>query len=357
MWTAIRGQGGGQGARLTRHASVASIVVAAACQGGRVHSSTTPAGAVPCAAAPSPTTSIDSAVVVVTSPVDLTNAPRATTFGETFIFGLTTERGDLTDCRGNALGIVGVSAPYVARAVGSTTIILDPAKPEIRPHITVISATETRARDLADAGVDLLITDSPSLATYVAKGPDAISIPLAYDRTWIVALPRPGQFAIDSAQTFRESLTRDVVPADARVAAGPIWWRDATGCAATARPVAAGGGTSRIVYSLNEPVGKALAERIVALAASGVTASGLAPNVFKAALRAGNDLAYVVPLARSGDDRCHHVDDLLSRADWLGTPGSIVPLIDTRLRAVARRNRLNLLYTRDSSITIVPRLP
>jgi hypothetical protein len=84
---------------------------------------------------------------------------------------------------------------------------------------------------------------------------------------------------------------------------------------------------------------------------------GLAPNAFPSALRAGNELAYVFPLGRSAHDRCQHVDDLLSKADWLGTPGSIFPLIDTRLHAVARRNRLNLIYTRDSSITIVPTSP
>jgi hypothetical protein len=333
------------------------MVVAAACQGGRVHSSTTIAGAVPCAAAPSPTTPIDSAVVVVASPVDLSNAPRATTFGETFIFGLTRETGGLTDCRGNALGTGGVPAPYVARAAGSTTIILDPATPEIRPRITVISATEARARDLADVGVDLLITDSPSLATYAATRPDAISIPLGYDRTWVIALPRPGALAVDSSSASRESLARDVVRADARAALGPFWWNDLTGCSTTSRPATPGRTTSRVVYKLDEPVAKALAERVVALAGNRVTVAGLAPNAFASTLRAGNELAYVLPLDRSTHDRCRSVNDLLSTAEWLGMPGSIVPLVDTRLRAVARRGRLNLVFTRDSSITIVPTQP
>lgn len=353
MWTGIKGQAGGQVARLTRHASVASMIVAAACQGGRVHSSTTPAGAMPCAAAPSPTTSIDSAVVVVTSPVDLINAPRATTFGETFVFGLTREAAASMDCRGHALGV----GLYVARTTGPSTITLDPAKPELRPRLTVITASETRARDLADAGVDLLITDSPTLATYAANRPDAISIPLGYDRTWVIALPRPGTLAIDSGLTFRESLARDVVRADARAAATPFWWLDLTGCSATPRPSSTSRGTSRIVYSVDDPVAKSLAERVVALAGTGVTASSLAPNAFSTALRSGTELAYVLPLERSAHDRCQHVDDLLSKADWLGTPGSIVPLIDTRLRAVARRGRLNLIYTQDSSITIVPTTP
>jgi hypothetical protein len=290
----------------------------------------------------------------VTSPIDLANAPRATTFGETFVFGLTRAGADSTDCRGNALG----AASYQARAAGPSTIALDPARPDVRPRITVLTASETRARDLADAGADLVITDSPALATYAAGRPDAISIPLGYDRTWVVAFPRLGALAIDTSLTFRESLSRDVVRADARAAAGPFWWSDLAGCPTTTpRPANPGRGTSRIVYSLAEPVAKALAERVVALSGNGVTAAGLAPNAFKSALRAGNELAYALPLERSARDRCRQVSDLLASADWLGGAGSVVPLVDTRLRAVARRGRLNLVFTRDSAITIIPSSP
>ena len=194
-------------ARLTRHAPIAAAIVVAACGGGRVQSSASPTGAVACAAAPSATTPIDSAVVVVTSPIDLANAPHPTTFGETFVFGLTRERPDSIDCRGNALGV----ASYQARAAGPSTIALDPVRPDVRPRVTVLTASETKARDLADAGADLVITDSPALATYAANRPDAISIPLGYDRTWVVAIPRQGRIAIDSTIAFRESLARDVL--------------------------------------------------------------------------------------------------------------------------------------------------
>jgi hypothetical protein len=221
----------------------------------------------------------------------------------------------------------------------------------------VLTASETRARDLADAGVDLLITESPALATYAVGRPDAIDIPLGYDRTWVIALPRGATIAIDSTLSFKESLARDVVRAGARAAVGPFWWSDVTGCSTTPRATTSTRGTSRIVYSLAEPAAKALAERVVALAGNGVTASGLPPNAFQSALRTGSELAYVLPLERSAHDRCARVDDLLSKADWLATPGSIVPLVDTRLRAIARRGRLNLVYTRDSSITIVPTSP
>jgi hypothetical protein len=292
-------------------------------------------------------------VVVLTSPVDLTNAPRAKTFGEILVFGLIGEGRNLLDCRGIALG----AASYTARRTGASTITLDPVKPGTLPRLAVLTASETRARDLADAGVDLLVTDSPSLATYAATRPDAISIPLGYDQTWVIALPRPGTLAIDSTGAFRETLARDVVRSDARAAAGPFWWHEVTGCSTTPRSVPTTRGTSRIVYSLDEPVAKALAERLVALAGTGVTVSGLTPNAFKSALQAGNELAYVLPLERSTHDRCRSVEGLLSDAAWLGTTGSIIPLVETRRRAVARRGRLNLVFTRDSSITIIPTSP
>src|SRR5262245_7374858 len=106
-------------ARLTRYAWVASATLLGACAGGTVHTSARPAAA--CAAVPLTTTPIDSALVVVTSPVDLTNAPRATTFGETFVFGLTGAAPSI-DCRGKALG----AASYQARLAAPSTITLDP---------------------------------------------------------------------------------------------------------------------------------------------------------------------------------------------------------------------------------------
>jgi hypothetical protein len=220
----------------------------------------------------------------------------------------------------------------------------------------VRSANDARARDLVDEGIDLLITDSPALANYAASRPDAISIPLGWDKTWAAAIPRPGAIAIDSTNTFRAGLARDVVRADARATNGPFWWNDRGSCMWSPKSPAARR-TSRVVYARDEPVAKGLAERIVALAGNGATAVGLMPDAFRMAVTSGDDLAYMVPLVRASHDRCRDLDRLASLADWIGAPGTIVPLIDTRLRAVARRDRLNLVFTADSAITVVPSTP
>jgi hypothetical protein len=46
---------------------------------------------------------------------------------------------------------------------------------------------------------------------------------------------------------------------------------------------------------------------------------------------------------------------LLASASWLGASGAVLPLIDTRLRAVVRRGRLNVGFTWDSTVTVLPR--
>ena len=68
-------------------------------------------------------------------------------------------------------------------------------------------------------------------------------------------------------------------------------------------------------------------------------------------------MAYVMPLQRMTLDRCRAINELLASGSWLGARGAITPLIDTRLRAVVRRNRLSLDFAWDSSVVIVPARP
>jgi hypothetical protein len=293
----------------------------------------------------------DSASVVLTSPVDVRNAPHATTWGERFVFDLA-DTAARRDCHGRPVN--DAAGPYRIRDLGSSTLLLEPIGGARGPRLTIHSATETSVRDLVDTGVDLLLTDSPALATYAATRGDVTSMPLGWDRTWVVATPR-GSLAIDSSVAFRSGLARDVVRADARASEGPHWWSDTTGCGTpTVRSALASSGTSRVVYPRDEPVGRALAERLVAVLGGRATAAGLAPNTFTSALVSGSELAYVFPLRRMTLDRCQSMHELFGSAAWLGSRGAITPLIDTRLRAVAKRDRLNLTFTWDSTVAIAP---
>jgi hypothetical protein len=107
--------------------------------------------------------------VVVTSPVNVQNAPRATTWGERFVFDLADDTAARLDCRGRPTR--DAAGPYRIRDVGRSTLLLEPISSAHGPRLTIHSASEANARDLVDAGVDLLLTDSPTLAAYAgARG-------------------------------------------------------------------------------------------------------------------------------------------------------------------------------------------
>ena len=283
------------------------------------------------------------------------HAPRATTWGEQFVFRFTGDTAARLDCHRKPLPEA--AGPYRPRDVGRSTLLLEPAAGARGPRLTIHSATEASARDLVDAGVDLLLTDSPALAAYAATRGDVVSVPLGWDRTWVFATPR-SELSIDSSAVFRAGLARDAVRADARAAEGPYWWADTTGCNAPAvRSPLASTGTSRVVYPRDEGVARALAERLVAILGGRATAAGLAPNAFESALMSGGEMAYVMPLPRMTLDRCRAVNELLAAGSWLGMRGALTPLIDTRLRAVVRRNGLNLDFAYDSTVIIVAARP
>jgi hypothetical protein len=329
-----------------------ATLLATACGGSRLPAPLPAADA--CALITSPS-AVDSASIVVTSPVDLRNAPFPTTWGERFVFRFTNDTAAGLDCRRRP--VTEAAGPYRARELGRSTLLLETVPGARGPRLTIHSATEVNARDLVDAGVDLLLTDSPALAAYAGSRGDVMSMPLGWNRTWVFATPRR-ELSIDSSAVFRAGLARDAVRADARAAEGPYWWSDTTGCSLPAvRSPLASVGTARVVYPRDDVVARALAERLVAILGGRATAAGLAPNALQSALMSGGEMAYVMPLERLTLDRCRAVNDLLAGGPWLGTQGAITPLIDTRLRAVVRRNRLSIDFAWDSTVVIVVARP
>jgi hypothetical protein len=92
-----------------------------------------------------------------------------------------------------------------------------------------------------------------------------------------------------------------------------------------------------VVFDAGDRTARELAERIVALAGDTAAAAvGLGPAELDAALRAGDDLAFIVSVPRVADHGCDAVATLARRAPWLA-PHSIIPLIDTRAHAIVPR--------------------
>ena len=177
---------------------------------------------------------------------------------------------------------------YAADASGGRVIVA-PVRGGRRPVIVLRSNGAGDARDLLDAGVDLLVTDDPSALSYAAGRPDLTSAPLPWDRTYVLLAPNGVAPLPDSA---RAGLARDAVRVDAWPAMEPSWWSDFTTCHLEPPPgtvmPSPGVPLGTMVYPQDDRPARDLAERLVALAVGGATAParaiGLPAADFAAAL-------------------------------------------------------------------------
>lgn len=243
-------------------------------------------------------------------------------------------------------------------------------------------------RNALDAGLDLLIATSPAVVDYARSVPSLRAVPLAWSRSYLLVVEGAGVGA-DSAEgedpatwpafrvrrppeTVLEGLARDVVGGGARPARTVTDELTACGAGDSARASAESASTGdarvagtfraterqpRIAYGAADPVARALAERLVALAlrpersegrwlaeaapelaaaGASVRATGLPPRALAARLRAGMDAATVVSIARGPSAACGDPPVLTAPSERSG-PRVIVPLVETRSTLIARR--------------------
>ena len=289
----------------------------------------------------------------------------------------------------------GTGRYYIAgerSAAGYETIDLLPVVRGAVPRISVRVIGRADARDLIDAGLDLLLTDDPAAVSYAEARPDLTTVPLPWSRTYVLLSPRhaPDSEAASpltgEAGRLRAALARDAVRTEARAAEPPFWWSDVEKCevrsAGTPASSAPGQG-ARVVYRRDDNVARELAERLVALAAIGGTVQGepplasLAPELLAAgartraaalspaelagALHAGSELAYVLDLPRRSRPSCRDVAALVALAPWLaaaaGTALGVVPLVETRDRAILRRDRVAFSIDGDGTLRLIDAAP
>jgi hypothetical protein len=183
-----------------------------------------------------------------------------------------------------------------------------------------------RARDAIDVGAVIIATEDLGLIAYAAARPELDVTPLPWDRTYLrlapgALAPLGGEFASEAVRV------------DAR-RAEPISCDTVVRGAA---PVSASAPSVRVVYEAGDRTARELAERVVALLENTTaTAVGLGPAKLDAALRAGDELAYIVSVPRFAERGCDALATLAQRAPWLSSP-AIVPLIDTRVHAIVPR--------------------
>jgi hypothetical protein len=227
-------------------------------------------------------------------------------------------------------------------------------------------------RDLLDAGVDLLLTRDPAALDYAATLPHVRSVPLEWRRTHALLTPGRAPTAPALPAQARQALADDAVRGEARGAAEPFWWQDLAGCdLAPARPAEPAAPSPRVVYDTADEAARDLAERLVGLGRvsspaaaallevllpdrsrrTGLRAAGLAGEPLALARRRGSDAAYIIAFDRGSLDPCRDIASAAEGVPWL-EPGTIVPLVDTRLRAIVRRGRSGVTADWDGALLI-----
>jgi len=288
------------------------------------------------------------------------------------------------------------SRPRTPTVPGRTTVTLAPLVTGL-PRVVVQATSASDARDLVDLGTDLLITDDRALSTYVGSRTvtawHALDMaawswvvvsrgsPGSFDRSPPYGIPGPTSVGDQEAYKLSASLAADVVRVHARPTGGTFWSRPRAPCDSMAIPQPTSPPSSlaaaRVVYRADEPIARAIAERVVALASSGdhrvgflapgvaragdrVSAAALTPKEFAAALRQGQELAFIVPIRRHPNLGCVESHPLFYQAPWVvdsalsKVPSTIASLIETRPMAYVFTDRARFSPTDGGTLLLFP---
>ena len=257
-------------------------------------------------------------------------------------------------------------------------LLLTPRPSTGDPYIAIRPLPTRDARDAIDAGVDLLVTDDPVVVSYAETRSSHGIVPLPWSRTYVLAVPAFGAADAqvlhpilgDSSTPFRVSLARDAVRADARTAEAPYWWSGSQSCGSLAPPGTPARRSEerplRIAFDSRDRIARQLAERLAVLGRRAV-ALPLSTDTFARALHGGSEPAFVIALPRASLDPCYDAAKLAATAPWLppasgqgqSAPATIIPLIDTRDRAIVKRNRISATIDWDGTLRLggLPRAP
>lgn len=261
---------------------------------------------------------------------------------------------------------------FPASAGRARVLALRPLAGGSGPRLRVAPSGPGRARDLVDAGADLLLTRHPAVLAYAEAAGEMDVRPLPWDRTYLLLVPPGGappsvageaREDPEAQEALRRSLARWAVRGAARPAGAAGWWtRGSCGNGGDVLRGPAGGegpadgegpdpGRSVLVHPRADRPAADLAGRLAALAGrGGGTALPWPPaaaprrteplgrTAFRRSLAAGRAAGYVLPVRRRVLDPCGARAALRARAPWLARPGArVVPLVATRPGLAVRR--------------------
>jgi hypothetical protein len=271
-----------------------------------------------------------------------------------------------------------------------------PSFDSVGPVIQFLEASVSDTRDLLDDRADIMITSDPAVIEYAASRPGLDTIALPWDKTYVILstsriqdLREGGDVGTLSFELL-DSFAQDAVRTDARGHRSPSWWDNLRSCneppvdtpelRTLPRVVHSTSSPHRIVYALNDPVARDLAERVVALSTSdpdaspeaeeldsaipglfggvpGTITEGLTMDELMVRIRTGKEFAYVVPVPLQPFDRCYEARKLIDQAPWLAIENvnlsaALVPLVDTRRYVIAGQDGIGLWTDWNANIFI-----
>ena len=212
----------------------------------------------------------------------------------------------------------------------------------VAPVLRLIPMTaSTDPRDLVDRQVEVILTADPTALEYARARPEREVVPLAWATTYVLILPDSAATPVELTDRLRAELAGEVVRAEARPAADSGWWNSGICSVQIPRPSVR---LPDIMVPAQDPVARAIAERLVALAPAGSLRriTPLSRSSLDAALRQPAS-AFVVPLPRGSPSDCQVVSPLPAG-------GRFIPLVDLRTSVILGPGALPFLINRDGSI-------
>ncbi len=224
--------------------------------------------------------------------------------------------------------------------------------------IVVRRVGDRGARDALEQGADIVVTRDRSVVAYAAGHPGLISVPLPWDRVYVLVVRHQPGRTDSAADPLREALASDAIHADARPFRAGTVLPDTSCGGDAAHPASVAvaplpsaeraPGAARILYDQEDSVARYLAERVAVLASTG---SSLLAGVAPALGRMGTEM-YATGLLASELPRA--VMDASGAAYIVANPSvtppscgearalpAVVPLIETRAWAIVRRDAVS----------------
>ncbi len=116
------------------------------------------------------------------------------------------------------------TGPYEIAAASDTALDLLPRRASTGPNVHFSAIDDRQGRDAIDAGADIVFTSDARTIAYAAAQSDLTSIPLMWDRVYVLIEPTPRNHGDrDSVLAVQRDLATNTLKVEARPATDSVW--------------------------------------------------------------------------------------------------------------------------------------